>query len=156
MADSVRERALKELVTLFEAQQEGLPENDPYSHGWDVVQRQPLGDREKRKQYALAILDGQESKDPQIQTAHATLQVLLEFHHVAGVDCDPSEEANRILTDVQRRLRIDIYLNNTVLRVWETGNELDVDGYTDRQINGLVFVSILYKHSIHDPRKQIQ
>ena len=163
MADtSIRERAVVFLCDLFATQEEGQPTGldnfgNPaaYDFKWDVVQRSPLGDRERKKAKALAVLETSESKEPQVATMHASLSITLEFWALLNTSDEPAECANVLLLNLQRRLREDITLGGIVYNVRETGNIIDVDGYSDRQITGAMFVNVLYKHAEADPRRVV-
>jgi hypothetical protein len=159
---SIRERAIVELCRIFSTQKQGSPSGldnfgNPaeYDFTWDIVQRSPLGDRERMKARALAILETSESKDPQVATMHASLSVTLEFWALLNTSDEPAECANVLLLNLQRRIREDITLGGIVYNVRETGNIIDVDGYADRQITGAMFLSIMYKHAEDDPRRVV-
>jgi hypothetical protein len=159
---SIRERVLVALCDLFSEMREDQPQGvdawgnpTEYDLRWDVVQREPLTQRERKKRYAMAILDEREEKLPQIQTFHVNLSVTIEFWMLLNVNEDPSTCANRLLLNIQRRLREDITLGGLVLNVEERGNNIDVDSWTDKQIEGAIFLNILYKHAQADPRRII-
>jgi hypothetical protein len=155
--DSVRERICQALVSLFEGQKKGIPTTDPHLFAWDLVQRQPLGERENRVgDRVLAVLDPLERADPQIATFHKFLSVVLEWSiRLDPDDEEPSECANQVFTSIQRKLREDITLGGLSIQVRETGNEKDIESYKDRIIEGAVFVEILYKHRENDPRERV-
>lgn len=152
---TVRERAVRRLVQIFEDVKEGLPVGDPYTVQWSLVLRQRAGARADKKRYVLQVFDTTESKVAQVGWMDCTLRVILEFVALVDSKADPSRVGNRVLGEIQRRVREDIYLNDTVLNVVEVGNELDVDGTTDRQITGAVFVNVRYKHDQNDPRSDV-
>jgi hypothetical protein len=157
---SIRERALLALCDLFSEMREDQPlgvdnfgNPSEYDLKWDVVQREPLGQEAKKKRYAMAILDEREEKLPQMQTFHVNLSVTIEFWMLLNRNEDPSTCANRLLLNIQRRLREDITLGGLVLNVEERANNLDVDSWADKQIEGAMFINVLYKHAQDDPRR---
>lgn len=152
-----RERILNALVNVMKNMEDGRPTTDPYSVTWDVVTRGPIEGIHERKRYALSIIDQEESKDPIIGQSVVTLRVVLEFRVYLDVNEEASIVVNRVLGDVQRRIREDIYLTQDdgeqlSLNLVESGNQVFIDGYADKQVGGAVFVNILYKHAIDDPR----
>jgi len=156
---SIREQALRQLKANFVSQKKGVPTTDPYDFKWDVVQRQPLSAESEGKEYALAIIEGTEQKIPQISSQTSTLQVTLEWTHICPKAMDPTEAFNRVLWNIQRRIRdrsIDARtLGNPALvtDIREIANRQEsIDDAIDRLIAGTVFVQILYKHDEDDPR----
>ncbi len=160
-ADSVRERILRELCRLFDSQ---LKNVNSYTFAWETVIRAPLLDGHRRKNYELAVIDRGELKEIQIGTQHATLEIDLEWSSLMGRDDEPSIRANEIILSLERRLNEnpDVFAGGTnagqqlALRAWTIGNEWNADNDTDRRIEGVMFVRVLYKHGVADPREQIQ
>lgn len=151
-----REAAMVELQKVFTTQRAGEPVLDPYTFTWDMVEREPVNDAVRAGQKAvMAILEGPESKSPIIGQMEVNLRVFLEWTFYLDDGEQGATGFNRVLGEIQRRLREDIYLNQTVLNVVETGNEPDIDSPHDQQIGGTVFINILYKHAENDPRKYV-
>ncbi len=159
-ADSIRERMLVELERLYGSQEVA----DGHTFTWDSVIRAPLLDGNRRKNYELAILDRGELKEIQMQWNHATLEIDLEWSSLLSRDDTPSILANQILLSLERRLNENLYLyeggestgQQLALRAWTIGNEYSVDNENDRRIEGTMFVRVLYKHVVADPRRQVQ
>jgi hypothetical protein len=151
---------LVELVRLFDTQEV----SGGYPFTWEDVGRAPLLENQRRKDYEMAVLDRGELKDTQTQWQHATLEIDLEWSSLLSRDDEPSIRANEIILALERRLNENIYLyeggENTdqqlALRAWTIGNEYSVLNETDRRIEGTMFVRVLYKHLIVDPRRQVQ
>lgn len=159
---SIRERALEAMVQHFKDQEAGQPVPDPYTVTWDLVFRQDIRDVAHGKRYALSIFDTREEKTPGIITtpdgmSDASLRVVLEWRQYVDADQDPSEEANRVLMEVQRRLgEADRdQLGGLVLDIDETGNEINIDDYKDRLVWGAVFCVVRYRHKRGDPRVDV-
>lgn len=156
-----RELILQALCDLFTTQKEGQPTGNAYTLTWDVVTRNPLEGIHDAKRYALAIHDPEEAKTPKIQQYDVVLRVILEFRAFLDREEIGSVVGNRILGDIARRVREDIYLTTAdfpgglVENVVETGNDLEVEGFADRRIRGAVFVNVQYKHAIQDPRELV-
>jgi hypothetical protein len=159
---SIRERVAEYICDLFCTQEAGQPSGtDPwgnpteYDFKWSLVQREPLADRERMQRYAMAVLETAENKDPQVATMHAQLNITLEFWMLLNADEAPAKCANVVLLNIQRRIREDITLGGLVYNVRETGNIIDVDGFSDRLITGAMFLMVLYKHAEDDPRRVV-
>ncbi len=159
-ADSIRERILVELERLYGKQE--IADGHPFT--WNEVGRAPLLDGNRRKNYELAVIDRGELKEPQMQWQTATLEIDLEWSSMLSREDTPSIRANQIILSLERRLNENLYMyeggENTnqqlALRAWTIGNEYFVDNETDRRIEGTMFVRVLYKHTIADPRRQVQ
>jgi hypothetical protein len=122
------------------------------------VRREPLGDLDSRKAYAIAILDTDASNLKNVQQVQVDLRVTLEFRALLETSDAPSTCLNTILTNIQRRVRSDPRLTATnggtalIIDMSETGNTVDVDSYADRSVEGAVFLLVKYKHQEDDPR----
>jgi len=160
-ADSIRERILVELRRLYDTQLKGV---NGHLFAWETVIRAPLLEGNRRKNYEMAIIDRGQLKEIQIQTQHATLEVDLEWSSLLGRDDEPSIRANEIILSLERRLNENVMLfeggdeqtdQQLALRAWSIGDEWNADNDNDRRIEGTMFVRVLYKHAVADPRKQI-
>ena len=158
MANSIRENALRKVKELFESQTAGAPGADPYDFTWSVVRREPLGDLDSRKRYAVAILDTDETKGRQVSCVQVDLAVTIEFRSLMEVTENPSQHLNMILLNIQRLIRSDSRLATInggtplVIDFRDTGNTVDVDSYADRSVDGALFCVLKYKHAENDPR----
>lgn len=154
---SIRERAIRALVDTFKRQGRGVAgpnsPGKPYDFGWDDIVRFPITDREKRKNNVLAILEGPERKERETSCMRATLELNLEFHVKASGKEELATQLNRVLLNIQRRLREDLHLGGLTYNVVETGNTIDVDAFSDNVLEGVVFVLMEYKHFERDPRE---
>jgi hypothetical protein len=165
MLDSTREIVLKNLCTLMATQEEDKPSGtsthsgfetpNAYDFTWDVVQREPLTERETKKRFALGITETDEQKSDQIQTQHCFLQITMEFNMLLNREEVPSTMASMILSNMARRIRSDPTLSGVAVNMRETGNTIDVDSFADKMVNGAMFISIMYKHAIDDPRRYV-
>lgn len=156
MADTVREDCLKALRAKFEAMQDGQPVADPYSVTWSLVTRRPIKQLAKGKRYALGIYDQEETKrDATLPKVECTLRVVLEFHVYVAKEQDASEELNRVLGEVERMVRSDIYLGGKVVKMQVTGSEINIDEQYDSQVSGAVFMTMTYRHHHDDPRRRV-
>jgi hypothetical protein len=60
-----------------------------------------------------------------------------------------------VLGEIQRRIREDRTLGGLALDVRETGNDLDLDTYADKAIEGAVFLEVRYRHATDNPRAAV-
>ena len=157
MADvlPIRERALERLVAVLNAQVEGAPEADPvrraYSFDWKHVQRTPLNDADRREENAIAVLEGVETVVPGAGWNRRTLSVTLDFRYFMRSGDPQATIFNRVLGELQRRIREDRTLGGFVEDIRELQNAPDVDDDNDIQIGGQLFISVIYKVSENDP-----
>ena len=131
---------------------------------WDTVIRAPLLEGNRRKNYEMAIIDRNEAKEIEIGCQISTMEIDLEWSSLLGRDDEPSTRANEILLSLERRLNENVMVfeggddqtdQQLALRAWSPGNDWNADNDNDRRIEGVLFVRVLYKHAVSDPRKQI-
>ena len=153
MAVSLRERTMAALVELFAGQKRALPVSDPYAFAWDVVRRSRLTDQDRRKEYAMAVLEGPERKNLAMGCRTCILPVELEIHlRVPAREDEPATWVNEVLENIYRRVRSDNTLGGLINDVNYAGDDVDVEGYTDRQIEVTVGLEVNYKHAELDWR----
>ncbi len=150
---SIRERALEALVDVLRDQKKGVPTADPFSFSWDAVQREPLIDGDSRRGRIIAVMEGDENKQPGVGFMSVDLEVELNFRIFLEARDNPYEALNETLLNLQRAIRQDIQLGGLVYNVIETGNTLDVTDFAERQVEGSLFLLIRYKHFQDDPRE---
>lgn len=150
---SRRERIMVAIKVLFVDMMEGV---DDYTVTWDRVKRSPIDAFEATMRTSLAILDTRELKNTDVHDlTRATLRVIFEAKYRLRTGDEPSTELNRLILDIQRKIREDINLGGLTLNITEAGNELDIEGHQDNIVTAVVFVDILYRHVISDPRRGI-
>jgi hypothetical protein len=86
-----------------------------------------------------------------MQHMRCDLTVVIEFYCSLMIGDEPATELNKMLLDVQRTIRQDIYCSGLSLNIVESKNELDIDGPTDNLVAGVVEFSVLYRHLVDDP-----
>jgi hypothetical protein len=143
-----RERIMQHLLARFAENQAG---EDDYTVTWNLITRKPVGRTEVGMGDAIGIFDTRESKVPDMLFMRCHLTVVFEFYCSLQMGDDPATELNRMLLDVQRTLRRDIYCSGLTLNIVETKNELDIDGPGDSLVAGVVEVQVLYRHFVDDP-----
>lgn len=160
-----RERILVEVERRITEITQGAPEADPYQVTFSLVSRgAPLeGLHMAAGQYACSIIDTDESKNRKLQQSNNVLVAVIEFHVWVDDGEQPSTTLNKVLGDVQRKMREDAALTEPddgrplidrqlTTDVEEVRNQLFIDGISDRKVSGAIFYNIAYKHGVNDPR----
>jgi hypothetical protein len=94
-----------------------------------------------------------ESKQTRYPLTDCALPVTIEFRMTADRgDQRPAIEAERVLGEIRRRIGEDRTLGGLALDVREIGNDVDLDTYADKAIEGAVFLEVRYRHATDDPR----
>lgn len=145
---SKRERIMVHLAERFAARQAGV---DDALYTWNLVTRRPVSRVEVDMGDTVGIFDIREEKQQQMQHMLCNLTVVVEFYCASMIGDEPSTELNKMLLDVQRTIRADIYCSGLSLNIVESRNELDIDGPTDKLIAGVVEFTVLYRHLVDDP-----
>lgn len=148
MATSIREQILVNLKSRFSSVQPGV---DGHTVEWLLVERAPINNSNIRNGEVISILDAEEVKTPRIAHMECNLTVVTEFWYKMKQGDEGSTEANRLLADVQKTMREDIYSNGLTYNIIELRNSLDVDSVNDRLVNGVIFWQVNYRHKLNDP-----
>jgi hypothetical protein len=153
---TVRENCVRALKNHLETVVAGEPVADPYEFEWSYVTRQEIGQLARGKRNALGIYDGEERKTQRTYpVTDCQLRVAVEFHLYADTDKVSTEELNKYLGEISRRIRENRTLDGHAYDVNEVGSDLDIDSPYDRQVSGVVFLDIFYRHHEDDPRTSI-
>lgn len=152
---TIREKICGHLVTLFETMTADQPAADPYGWKPSLVTRERWDSLADKKKFAIGVYDTREVKQPGVGRQECRLTVAIEFRVWIEGTQKPSEVMNEVLGVVQRRLGEDISLGGLAINSFETANEIDIDGTNDKQCQGVVFMTVLYRHSEKDPRKAL-
>jgi len=144
---------MEAIKVLFVDMLEGV---DGYTVTWDRIRRAPIDSHDATMRSSLAILDTREIKNPDVHDLmRSTMRVIFEAKYRTMQGDEPSTELNRLILDIQRKVREDINLGGLTLNITEAGNEIDIEGHADNIVTATVFVDVLYRHVISDPRRGI-
>ena len=153
MPTTVREQILDALVTHFTG-----TAVSPYTITWSAVTRSPLAVKDRRKQYALSIMDEAEEKEAKTRQVHCSLTVAFMFWAMADITDNPSTVANTVLGEIQKKARSALFsttetppLEGKAVNIVEVSNDLMVDSEYDRQLMGRLVFLITYRHALADP-----
>lgn len=147
---SIRENILEFIRDAFEC----LDVVTPYTTEWAEIKRAPIPSADKKIGPTLSILDISERLEPEIGSMRNRLLIIFEFSYPMKEGDIASTELNRILLDIQRLVRSDIYCGGLSLNVVEIGSDLDIEGTGDSIVGGIVQFEVLYRHLILDPSKK--
>lgn len=141
------------IKTLFDDMCEGV---DDYTVTWDRIRRSPIDSFDTTMRTSLAILDTREIKSTDVHDlTRSTMRVIFEAKYRPQMGDEPSTELNRLILDIQRKIKEDINLGGLTLNITEAGNDIDIEGHADNIVTATVFVDVLYRHVISDPRRGI-
>lgn len=164
--DTRRQRIVAEVVRRLKEMNAGQPVSDPYRITFGVVTHGPLEGIHDEERYACGVMDPEERTLPKINQYDANLRLVVEFSAWVDDGEQPGQVLNRILGDVQRKLREDPHLTEPddgrplvdrelAVDVEETGSALFVEGFADQKANGAAFWEVRYKRAIDDPREYV-
>lgn len=155
--DTVRTRIIGELKARLEAMSES---NGDYLK-WASVVTTSLESIGVEKSFGrlVGIFDRDEAYLYQAQHVECTLRVQVEYWYKVATGSDPSTEAERIrgnlvgvLTKQQALLEQGTGATLTIA-IRLTNSDKDVDGPREDFIGGLIELSVIYRHKLHDPYK---
>jgi hypothetical protein len=136
--------------------QQGEPVADPYLYTASVVARSDIEALSHGKSLTIGIFDASEQKIPALThlegAMDATIRVIVEWRAMAEVTDKPSTVCNVIHAEILRRIMEDETLGGLARNVLEVGNEFNIEDFKDRQLDGVIFLNIIYKHAKRDPR----
>lgn len=175
----VREVALERLCDWLSQMQQGIADDgtdggdDAYDFDVDSVFRTPLENREQGTRDALAIgvIEGAEVVDEGVGNKVRRLSIAIEWRSFLLASVDSPEQYgggqrvnNQILGNIQRRLKSNNTLATTfggadgvVINLRERGSFLDTadSDQSDRQLEGVIQIDLIYKTDETDPRRRL-
>ena len=153
MPDTIREQIMDYLVTHFDGMTEGQPVSDPYTVAFSQVSREDVEKVVKGKKAVLGIYDIEETKQVFNEPfTDCNLKVVLEIHVRKPSSGGLSQELNKYLGDVERRLLEDQTFGGLIRDVGVSRTALDVDGVYDSELVAILEAVIVYRHKTGDPR----
>ncbi len=116
----------------------------------------PLDDTDFRKRTAIGIVPGVEDKGDLFPLKDNTLSVAIEFRIAVQMADgeDPGIYAERMLGVVQQIMYDDDNFGGLIMFHSETGNSVEMDTYSDKNVVGVVNFDIRYRHAhnnVYDP-----
>jgi len=152
--ESLRLGLLRTLVENFKAVKKNLPVEDPFEFEYSTVKLGPLGNPDNTKRAAIGVVTENETTDFSVNSLTIrNLRVAIEFRITVNKgDDDPAIMGERVLTEVQRIIIGDDTLGGKAVIVQEVANQIDLDTYADRAVQGVLFVNVKYRHFNDDNR----
>ena len=146
-------RTVRKALIALEACIAGMKTDPAYLVKWGRVTRAPLQDADWKHKYSVGIHDTTETVSHKTMGHwYRALNVVIEFRCTVEQNQIPSQEAGRIMAQIQRRVMENDTLGHVIINIQETGNELYVDFEDSRHVSGAIFMSMTYRHSESDPR----
>ena len=146
---TVRERALVAMESLFKTPS-WTSEN--YGFAWDQVLRSPLSGWAFKKKRSIGLFDGHEVTREQLMVKDCMLRVALEMKIVLQPNDLPSTVMNEVFGAVQRCIQVDPSLGGLVIDLQEESNDAEIEDANQKEITGVMFLNMHYRHSVRDPR----
>lgn len=151
---SIRDNIIEHLLDRFRNVEAG---NDEYTVTWAFVSREPLEKPELISGYTLSLIEGAETNDAEIGATRCKLTLYTEFAIPLAIGDIATVELNRVMTDIQRCMRSDIYCggptSGLTLNIVKVGDDLDVQA-SGSVVGGIVIWEVQYRHAVDDPRKK--
>jgi hypothetical protein len=151
MTDTVRLSILRYVQALYQAATEVNPAPGGkrfYGLHFTVAEIGPLGDPDSRKQYVVGIVPGKEQKSDLFPLRTAMFPIRVEFRGTHNANDDkPGVFVENLLGVVQQVIYDDDTLGGLVLSALETENEIDMQTYADRTVQGVVTFMVHYRHT---------
>lgn len=120
-----------------------------------IVTRDPLSQEHFSKiapgDCAIGIYDLSESKERKMSKTYCTLDVMIEFYYKVMLGDNKSDQLSRVLADCEAVIMSDPQVKQTATNMYETNNRVDIDGVSDKIINGFIRVEIQYTHGVSSP-----
>ena len=152
--ETVREKIIEALVARLKTIEPDPTDPDGFSFAFADVKRGSLPAQDHTKRYMAGVVPGRETKKDLYPFIHCSLPVDIEFRiTIQSKDKSSSHEAERLLGEVQRCIYFDKELGGLCLDIRETGNEIDMNTYSDKTVLGVLSIEIPYRHAHDDPRR---
>lgn len=145
---TIRERALDALTDLFRDQSA-----DEYGFTWGMVERAPHGDWMFKKTYSIGVFDQHEYKTDGLMVKNCVLRIALEIGLVCQTGEKPSTKMNAVFGAIQRLVQADPSLGGLIIDVQEVQNDMQIDDANQKQVVGVIYLDMKYRHSVRDPRR---
>jgi hypothetical protein len=154
MSDSLRHQILQEMLATFTAvTPSSPPDDDGYPFQFSLVELGALGDADHRKRYSLGIVPGAERYAYSYPFIERFLTVGIEMRVTVNRDDDkPGHLAERLLFVVERVVMQNCTWGGLAIDTNFKNNELGMQSYVDKTVDGVLWIEIHYRHQQGDPR----
>lgn len=154
MSNSLRLNILEQIKSTFEAVEAvENPEADEFDVQFSVVELGPLGDADHKKRYSLGIVPLRERYGHKFPFIERWLTIGIEYRvTVNRGDEKPGIMAERMLTVLERVILTNQTWNGLAIDTELDNNEVDMTDYDDKSVQGVLFITVHYRHMHQDPR----
>lgn len=144
---SVRHKILNQMLDAFRA-----VKKPDWPIEFSRIELGPLGDEDFRKRYTLGIVPDRETYKHSFPFIERFLRVGIEFRVTVNQGEKPGPLCEYLLTLVERVVQKDITWNGLAMATDYDTNETDITSYSDRSAQGVLFVTLTYRHGHLDSR----
>lgn len=147
MTPTVRRKLLEAIRATFQAVDEAT-----WGLKFSMVAIGPLAAPDYRRRFSIGIVPQQETYGDLFPLIARSLQLAIEFRVTVNKDDeDPGLVAEFLLGQVESICLQDITWGGHAINTKLRGNEINMDTFADRAIDGVVFLTVDYRHSRKDP-----
>lgn len=149
--DSIREQ----IAAAVQTRLEGMT-TDNYAFAFSHVQRSDLESSIKGKEYVAGVFDDIEEKRPDTDpVVRCTLRVDIEFQVYISASENPRTKINKVYSETERAIMSDRTFGGLAIDTNVLGSETSIQSRFDKYVEGLLRLSISYRHRNTDPRAAI-
>lgn len=130
-----------------------VPSDADWPFAFSDVMMGPLGAEDNRKRYVAGIVPSTGVHSDLIPYIVYDLNVGIEFRATRNKgDDNPQIMAEQVLTVLQRVVLKNTTWDGLALDTHLVGDEIDLVNYSDKSINGVLFIKVQFRHARSDPR----
>lgn len=119
---------------------------------FSVVALGPLGDEDFKKRYSIGIVPGVEKYSHEFPYIVRDGQIAIEFRVVRNQgDAEPQLLGEQLLTLCEQLVLRNKTWDGLAMDTQLVGNEIDLVNASDRSVQGVLFISVKFRHGTDDP-----
>lgn len=147
MIPTVRRKLLEGMRATFQAVDEAT-----WGLKFSIVAMGPLAAPDFRRRFSIGIVPQQETYGDLFPLITRSLQIAIEFRATVNKDDeDPGLVAEFLLGKVEGICLQDITWGGLAISTKLRGNEVNMVTFADRTIDGVLFLTVDYRHARKDP-----
>lgn len=148
---TLRLQILDEIVKTFKAVDE-----DTYGLKFSIVEIGPLSEPDNRKAFCIGIVPMDETYRDLYPLKDRSLRIAVEFRvTVNQVKGSPGREAERVLGVIENVILRHKTWNGLAAQTDLVGNEINMDNFVDKTVDGVVLINVNYRHSVTDNESEM-
>lgn len=153
MSDAMRSQVLDAILALFP--QKGTPAAEQfltdYGLEWSVTSRDALDQLPKGKKTALGVYGGTAARAATTSFQRVLLPCTLEVYFYSTDSGGKTKALERMLAVAETVLKANSTLGGLVVNIEVTGEQTNIDGPYDNQVDAALYFDVLYFHREDDP-----